>query len=447
MNPFFLPPFVRASFCNRKKPQQSGWRSVAFQTIAVLLLATASFAQKPQAFIPTKSPAAVGFSPERLARLDALLQGFIDRGIAPNAVTFVARRGQVVHHKAYGYRNLDGRVPLKTDDLFRIASQTKALTTAALLMLLEEGKFLAEDPISKYIPAFKNPKVLVTHDAATGRYETRPARSEITIHQLLTHTAGIPYEHPLQNDPKFRVPFFNSLEPERLEDVVNRLAARPLVAEPGEKFVYGLNTDILGRLIEVLSGQPFDQFLKTRLLDPLGMTDTHFYLPEAKAGRLVELYSKPTMTAALTVHENAAYRTYPVAGAKTYLSGGAGLISTVTDYARFCQFILNDGRFNGRQLLSPKTIALMKRNQIGPLEVWDRADGFSYGLQVFSERSRSAGNATAGALTWGGMYCSDYTIDPQEDLILLVFTNVQPYAHYNEFVRTFRNVVYQALVD
>jgi CubicO group peptidase (beta-lactamase class C family) len=429
---------------NRRK---SGRRFAAVQTIVFLLLATATFAQQPQQLTPAKSPANVGFAPERLARLDALLQGFVDQGIAPNAVTFVARRGQVIHHKAFGYSNLEKRTPLKTDDLFRIASQTKALTTAALLMLLEEGKFLAEDPISKYIPAFKNPKVLTTHNAETGQYETRPAKSEITIHHLLTHTAGIPYEHPLQNDPKFRVPFFNSLEADRLEDVVNRIAARPLVADPGEKFVYGLNTDVLSRLIEVLAGQPLDQFLKTRLLDPLGMTDTHFYLPAAKAGRLVELYSKPTTTAKLSLHENAAYRTYPVTGAKTYFSGGAGLISTVGDYAKFCQFLLNGGRFNGQQLLSPKTVALMARNQTGSLEVWDRGDGFSYGLQVFGERSRYAGNASIGALSWGGMYCSEYTIDPKEDLILLVFTNVQPYAHYSEFVRKFRNVVYQALVD
>lgn len=422
--------------------------------LPLVLLTTLAIAQpKPQSFTPAKSPAEVGFSAGRLKRLDAFLQGLIDQGIAPNAVTFVARHGKIVHHKAFGYSNLAKKTPLKRDDIYRIASQSKAVTTVALMTLLEEERFLLDDPISKYIPAFKNPKVLVSYDRKNptgGSYDTRPAKSEITIRQLLAHNAGIPYEHPLDKRPEFAVPFFNSTRPDKLEDMVNRLATRPLLNDPGtdstgKGFVYGLNTDIIGRLVEVLAGKPLDQALRERVLDPLGMTDTHFYLPDAKAGRLVELYSKASADQPLSLHTNEAYRSYAVSGAKTYFSGGAGLVSTVEDYAKFCQMLLNGGTFNNRRILGRKTIDMMTRNQIGAAEVWDRRDKFGLGFQLITEGSHYGDLATPGAYTWGGMYCSEFTIDPNEDLIILVFTNVQPYAHYNDFVRKFRTAVYQAL--
>ncbi|MFN4145261.1 MAG: serine hydrolase domain-containing protein [Runella sp.] len=398
-----------------------------------------------QGFTTAKTPEEVGFSSERLKKLDRLLEGFVNQGIAPNAVTFIARRGKIVHFKAFGYSHLEKKTPLKKDDIFRIASQTKALTTVALLTLYEEGRFLLEDPVSKYIPAFKNPRVLESYDKTSLMFTTRPAKREITIRDLLTHTAGIPYEHPLENRPEFKVPYFNSLENDILADVVNKIAARPLLSDPGEKFVYGLNTDVLGRLIEVLSGIPFDQFLKERVLDPLGMTDTHFYLPDTKASRLVELYSKGKPDDKLTLHPNNAYRQYAISGAKSYFSGGAGLLSTIEDYAKFCQMLLNGGTFNGKQILSRKTVQLMSSNHIGELTVWDRNDKFGFGLQIITQESRYGDQATPGSLTWGGMYCSEYTIDPKEELIMLVFTNVQPYAHYSEFVRKFRILTYQAL--
>ena len=393
------------------------------------------------AFAQTPAP----FAPDRLKRLDELMQGFIDKGIAPNAVTYVMHNGKVVHYKAYGYRNLETKIPLRRDDIFRIASQSKALTTAALMTLFEEQKFLLDDPIAKYIPAFKDPKVLTSVDKEKGTYQTRPAIRDITIRHLLAHNAGIPYEHPLQDRPEFSVPFFNSLKPDKLEDVVNRIAARPLTKDPGEGFVYGLNTDVIGRLVEILSGKSLDAALRERVLEPLGMKDTHFYLPADKADRLVELYSKGSADKPLTLHTNNDYRTYPVAGAKTYFSGGAGLSSTIEDYARFCQMMLNGGSLGGRRILARKTVEMMLRNEIGESEVWDRQDKFGLGFQLITDRSHYGDQATPGAYTWGGMYCSEYTIDPKENLIMLVFTNVQPYAHYTEFVRKFRMAVYQAL--
>ncbi len=401
--------------------------------------------QDPQTFTLAKSVEEAGFSSERLKRLDVLMQSFISDGIAPNAVTFVARNGKIVAYNAYGYSNLEKKNILKKDDIFRVASQTKLVATVGLLTLFEKGKFLLDDPISKYIPEFKNPRVLENVDAKSNTFETRAAKSEITIRQLLSHTAGIPYEHPLDNRPEFKVPFFNSTQPEVLADVVKRIAARPLINDPGTAFVYGLNTDVIGYLIEILSGKKLDSFLKETVLDPLGMKDTYFYLPENKADRLVELYSKESTNVPLTVHTNNEYRFSATTGAKSYFSAGAGMVSTIEDYAKLCQMLLNYGSFNNQQILGRKTVEMMYRNEIGELEVWDRKDKFGLGLQIITDESHYGANTTPGALTWGGMYCSEYTIDPKENLILLVFTNVHPYTYYGDFVRKFRISVYQAL--
>lgn len=412
-----------------------------------LILITGVKAQLPQVFTVAKTPEEVGFSTERLQRLDTHFQEVIDKGIAPNIVTFIAKKGKIVHYKAFGYSNLETKTALKKDAIFRIASQSKLITTVGLLMLLEEGKFFLDEPISKYIPAFKNPKVLVSVDEKDkSKYVTRPAKSEITIRQLLSHSAGIPYEHALQDLPEFKVPFYCSTENDILKDVVDKIAARPLIADPGTQFVYGLNTDVIGRLIEVLSGMSFDEYLRKKVLDPLGMNDTYFYLPNAKAPRLVELYSKANTTDKLSIHANETYRKYAISGEKSYFSGGAGLLSTVEDYAKICQFILNKGEFNGKRLLARSTVDIMARNQIGESFVWDRNDKFGLGLQIISSESHYGDNATAGSLTWGGMYCSEYTIDPKEETIMLVFTNVHPYAHYSEIVRKFRILVYQAML-
>ncbi|MFC5409477.1 serine hydrolase domain-containing protein [Larkinella bovis] len=410
----------------------------------VLACSLAGFAQ-PMSFRPADAPGEAGFSAESLKRIDDLMQGFIDKGLAPNAVTFVARNSKIIHFKAYGYSNLEKKTPLKRDDIFRIASQSKAITTVTLMTLFEEQKFLLDDPIANYIPAFKNPRVLVSVDKEKGTYETRPAKRDITIRHLLSHNAGIPYEHPLDQRPEFKVPYLNSLQPDKLEDVVNRLATRPLVQDPGETFTYGLNTDIIGRLVEILSGKPLDVAMRERVLEPLGMNDTHFYLPASKASRLVELYAKGSADKPLSLHDNVSNRTYPVAGAKTYFAGGAGLVGPIEDYAKFCQMLLNGGSFNEKRILGRKTVDMMLENQIGEAEVWDRRDKFGLGFQLITSRSHYGDQATPGAYTWGGAYCSEYTIDPKENLILLVYTNVMPYAHYTDFVRKFRMAVYQAM--
>jgi len=411
-----------------------------------LLPCSLAFAQ-PQQFSLTTEPETVGFSAERLERLDAFLKKMVADGLAPNAVTFVARKGEVVHHRAFGFHDLEARQAVKKDDIFRIASQTKSVVTTGLMMLYEQGAFLLDDPVAKYIPAFEKPKILESYDEETLMYTTRPATKTLTIRHILTHTSGIPSGHPLEKRPEFTFPYLHSLEADVLEDVVHKIASRPLTHEPGEQFTYGLSIDIVARLIEVLSGQPLDEYLSEHIFEPLGMQDTHFYLPTEKADRLVELYSKASPEDELTVHKNQTFRTFPVAGAQTFFSGGAGLVSTVEDYANFCQMLLNGGSFNDRQLLSPATVELMTRNHIGELEVWDRKDGFGFSFQIVQADTDYANPAPPGSYTWGGKYCSEFTIDPKNELIMLVFTNVDPYAHYEEFLRKFRILVYQALVE
>lgn len=413
----------------------------------LLLLSLTHLSAQQQSFTPNADPEALGFDVERLAKLDQFLEGLVEDNIVPNAVTFVARRGEVLHHKAFGYHTLEGERAVRKDDIFRIASQTKALVTVGLMMLFEEGAFLLEDPIEKYIPAFANPRVLSEYDEETLEYTTRPAKSSITIRQLLSHSAGIPYFHPLEERPEFQVPYFASLEDESTENVVNRIALRPLLHDPGTEFTYGLNTDIIGRLVEILSGQSLDEYMRERVFRPLGMEDSYFYLPADKGDRLVTLYSKLGVDDPLILHENETYRNFPITGAKRYFSAGAGSVGTIADYAKFCQMMLNEGMFNGQRLLAPSTVRLMIRNHIGESEVWDRGDKFGLGFMLITPGSRYGDQATPGSYKWGGMYCSEYTIDPEEDLIMLIYTNVHPVPQYGEIVRKFRIMVYSALTN
>ncbi|HVG16350.1 MAG TPA: serine hydrolase domain-containing protein [Chitinophagaceae bacterium] len=412
------------------------------------LLVKAQQTVSPQNFVETGATNTLRFSKEGLNRIDQWVQQFIDSGNVPNAVIFVAQKGNVVYHKAFGYSNIEKKRRAANTDIFRIASQTKAIASVALMTFFEEGKFLLDEPVSKYIPAFKNPVVLVSYDTlhpATGKYTTRPAASEITIRQLLSHTAGIPYGHPLDARAEFKVPYLNSMNPDKLEDVINRLAKRPLIADPGKGFIYGLNTDVIGRLVEVIAGKPLDVVIKERVTGPLGMNDTYFYLPNEKKERLVELYSKEKKNDPITVSANDTFRLYPVAGAQTYFTAGAGMVSTALDYAKFCQMLLNGGTFNNNRVLGKSTIELMTQNHIGNLEVWDRKDKFGLGFEIISDASTYADLASPGSFGWGGAYCSDYLIDPKEEIVLQLFTNILPYAYGSEFNRKLKILIYEAL--
>lgn len=379
---------------------------------------------------------------ERLCRIDTAFQCAVDQGILPQAVTLVIHKGNIIHYKAYGWRNIEKKIKCEKDDIFRIASQTKAISVCALMTLWEQGLFRLDDPIKKYIPAFENMQVLDSFDVTTRKYTTRPAKRDITIRDLMTHTSGICYNGvhwDIAIDSG--VPPLNSLEKITLEEVVNRIAKLPLAHDPGEKFTYSMNIEVLGRLAEILSGKPIDKFLKETIFDPLGMTDTYFYLPKEKKNRLVTLYTYPE-GGPLQKSNHPIYQSYPIAGAKTYCSTGAGLSGTALDYAKFCQMVMNGGEFNNHRILGRKTIEMMMRNNVHDL----RGEiGFGLAWDVFRPQYVYKTIVSEGASRWGGMFGTDYIIDPAEDLIVIMYTNFEVNGTGVNFKEMLHNTTYQTL--
>ena len=405
---------------------------------------TATFAQ---VLTPAK-PEAAGMSAERLRRIDQMVNGLIESNAAPGAVVLIARNGKIVYHQAYGYSDTESKKPMLRDNIFRIASQTKAITSLAVMMLWEEGKFLLDDPVSKYIPVFKNPKVLKAFNPEDSSYIAEPAGKEITIRQLLTHTSGIDYAAIGSAEfkaiyAKAGVPSGIGNDSDVLADKMRILGTLPLKHLPGERWTYGLNSDVLGYLVEIWSGIPFDQFLKKRIFDPLGMKDTYFYLPKEKHDRLVPLYSG--RDGKLEKQKSKAYDgvdpDYPYLNGK-YFSGGAGLSSTVEDYARFLQLFLNNGQYNNVRLLSRKTVEFMLTNQqqmAGAFPV-----GLGFGLETSANDHISV--VSPGSFSWGGAFNTSYWADPKEKIIGLIYTNIYN-ASTGNLGEKMRVLTYQAVSD
>lgn len=369
------------------------------------------------------SPVSVGLSPERLDRIDAMIEDAIAAEQIPGAVALIARDGKIAYHRAYGAADPDGRA-LQLDSIFRIASQTKAITSTAIMMLWEEGHFKLDDNLSEFLPEFANPTVLVAYGSDTRRYSTRPAKSEITIRQLITHNSGIGYGI-IDGDPRMKEIYSDAgitdlfaTEPVVLADNVKKLAALPLLFEPGEEFHYSEGLDVAGRLVEVLSGVPFDEFLRTRIFEPLGMKDTQFYLSDDQVDRLVTV-QRPGEDGWLKYEGTEHYDAdYPIKGTRTWFSGGAGLTSTVHDYAAFLQMYLNGGEYNGTRLLSRTTIKTMMGHQS------DLADTAHYGLafRVVTEAGQNAGGlGSIGTFSWGGYFNTSYFADPDERILAMIF--------------------------
>lgn len=376
-------------------------------------------------------PPQAGVSSERLARIDALCENAVKSGSIPGVVALVARQGKIVYLKAFGMAdNATGRA-LKPDDIFRIASQTKAITATAVMMLWEEGKFGLDDPISKFIPEFKNPQILKTYNAQDGTWTGEPAKREITIRDLLTHTSGLGYGD-IDGDERFRKMYAKakiaiafSSEPITIGDVVKKLAKLPLHHQPGERFTYAMGLDVLGYLIEVVSGMPFDVFLQKKLFEPLGMKDTGFYLPPEKATRLVPV-QMPQNGKWVRLPATFYDPDYPIKGAKSFFSGGGGLCSMARDYATFLQMHLNGGELNGVRILSRPTATLMRSQQV-PTELFGGGDTFfSLAFNVVSERGeRKGGIGSAGTFDWGGYFNTQYFADPKEQLIGILMKQTQ----------------------
>ena len=372
------------------------------------------------------NPKENGLSPERLQRIDNFVNEYLTKGQIPGAVVFIARNEKIVYHKAFGYSDIENKVTLKKDDIFRIASQTKAITSLAVMMLFEEGKFLLDDPISRYIPEFKNPKVLNNLNWADTTYSTVPAKSEITIRQLLTHTSGIDYASIGSQEfkaiyAKAKVPSGIGSSNMVLADKMKILGGLPLKHQPGEQYTYGLNTDVLGYLVEVLSGLSLDQFFKTKIFTPLGMSDTYFYLPKEKHNRLVYLYQtqKGQLSKMIERTYDGSDPQYPKLEGR-YFSGGAGLSSTPEDYAKFLQLFLSKGEYNGVRLLSRKTVELMLTNQIQP----PLTNQFGLGFGLETDKNDYQSIVSLGSFSWGGAFNTHYWADPKEKLVGLIFTNM-----------------------
>lgn len=424
-------------------------------TAMVLFIFTGLTAQtkstKKSPVLTEASPESVGVSAERLAYIDKMCIDAVQSGDLPGIVSMVVRNGKIVHWKAYGMADNQAARTLKRDDIFRIASQSKAITSTAVMMLWEEGKFRLDDPISKFIPEFKDPQVLKSFKYADTTYTTEPAKSEISIRHLLTHTSGIGYGIIDGNEQikmiyqKAGVTDLFTTEKITIAESVKKLAKLPLHHNPGEKYTYSEGLDVLGYFIEVVSGMPFDEFLKLRIFDPLGMNDTRFYFPEDRAARLVAVQHK--VNGNWEKYHVTFYDTdYPVKGAKTFFSGGAGLSSTVKDYATFLQMYLNGGEYNGVRLLSRTTVQSIMGNQTGTLFGGpERFYGLAFGV-LSTEGQDKGGQGSTGTFDWGGYFNTSYFADPKENIIGLIFKQTQGRVN-DETGWKFRQLVFQTIDD
>jgi CubicO group peptidase (beta-lactamase class C family) len=409
-----------------------------------LILPAAVLAQD----LPMAKPEFVGINPDRLARIGtAVDQGIADKRIA-GMVTLIIRRGQVCWFDARGMADREAGKAMKTDSIFRICSMSKPITTTAVMMLYEEGKLTLEDPISKFLPEFKNMTVLVKNPG--GSPTSVPAKNEITIRDLMRHTSGLTY--PWNADLGQAYDDANVASgllqyDGTIGDAVKRLATVPLLFNPGDKWEYSLSVDVLGRLVEVVSGMPLDQFIKTRITDPLGMRDTFFYVPDDKVDRLTAAYTyydgkglnrfPDTPIVETTMSYSA---DYPYHGPRKLFSGGAGLCSTAMDYARFCQMMLNGGRLGDVRILSRKSVELMSHDQLGRI---DPEHGFGLGFGIEGKGPLTEIGST-GAFAWGGFFYTSFFIDPKEDLIVISMAQLHPTGGYNLDARV-KILAYQAL--
>jgi CubicO group peptidase (beta-lactamase class C family) len=370
---------------------------------------------------------------QRLNRIDSLVGAYVKNDWVKGVVTIIVKDNQLVQYKGYGYANAEARIPMKADALFRIMSQTKAITSAGIMILYEQGKLLLDDPVGNYIPEFKNQVVLDKFNARDTTYTTVPAKRNITIRDLLTHSSGIDYAAIGSSTmqaiyAKAGIPsglgYFNA----DLLTEMKKLGKLPLAFQPGERFQYGLNTDLLGCLIEVISGQTLDEFFRRNIFLPLGMNDTYFNVPVSKANRLATVYTEDASRRIIPWSHN--FRNidpdYPTMN-KHYFSGGAGLTSTAFDYAVFLQMLLNGGIYSGKRILSPRTVEMMTSNQLD--FSFNGTNDFGLGFEIVTEKGAARGPRNKGSFSWGGYYGTTYWADPKAKLVCLIMTQHTPNSH------------------
>ena len=387
-----------------------------------------------------------GFDAERLRRVDNYLQAQVDSSRIAGAVGLVMRDGKVVYQRAVGWADKESGRRMTADAMFRIASQTKALTSVAIMILMEEGKIALNNPVSRFIPAYARTTVMVNGQPV-------PATRQITIKDLLTHTAGISYGTdsalaPLYRDkglgPAAGNGWYTADKDEPVCTTMETLATLPFSRQPGEAWVYGYATDILGCVVERASGIPLDQFIRTRITQPLKMSDTHFFVPEAQRNRVVAVYASDMENRIARAPDGARGQGHYVEGPRRSFSGGAGLVSTAGDYARLLQMLLNGGQLEGVRILSPKTVALMSTNQSGSLYP-QPGQSFGLGFSVVERLGADNTLLSAGTYGWGGAYGSQYRVDPSERIVLVFMLNQLP--NRSDVAAKFPTLVYQALVQ
>jgi CubicO group peptidase (beta-lactamase class C family) len=421
----------------------AGLRPVASLLASLVLVATSAIAD--QLDLPTAKPEDVGMSGERLARISPAMQGYIDRKLVPGVITAVVRRGKLVHLDVQGAMDAEAGTPMRDDAIFRIASMTKPITSVALMLLWEEGRFQLTDPVSKFLPEFAAPVVSTSRDASGKTGELIPVERPITIRDMLTHTAG------LANNYIGNTTFYQeTMQPkgdEKLDAYVRRLASLPLNYQPGTAWEYSGATDVVGRLVEVISGQPLDLFLRERIFKPLQMPDTHFWLDGTHATRLTTQY-KPGEDLTIVRDDPGGMGSRWITGPKALFRGAGGLASTTRDYLRFQLMMLNEGELDGVRLLAPSTVRLMTSNHTGDLKLWlaGPGTGFGLGYGVILDRGAAATPLSEGAYYWGGAYCTLSWVDPEQELIGIVMTQVRPYTHIN-IRQDFQVLVHQAIVE
>lgn len=388
-------------------------------------------------------------SAERLKRVDDVLQKYVDDNQIAGAVALVLKDGKPVYERAFGWSDKEAGRKMTTDAIFRIASQTKAITSTAVLMLVEEGKIGITDPVSRFIPSFASTTVAVR--TANGM-EMVPAKRRITIADLLTHTAGISYgTSPLIAKlyeakglgPAAGNGWYTADKDEPICETMERLGTLPFDAQPGEAFVYGYNTDILGCIVEKASGMPLDAFIRQRITEPLGLKDTQFFLPPAERARLATVYASGSDGRIVRAPEGSKGQGHYVDGPRKSFAGGAGLLSTARDYARFLEMIRRGGELDGVRILSPRTVALMTTNQSGTLHSANGL-GFGFGFETV-DRYGAKGMAGTGAFGWGGAYGTTYEVDPSSGLVRVLMIQLMP--NSTDIQPKFSNAVYQALVN
>ena len=418
--------------------------------VSLLIFIHASAQQK----LVEAPPDTQKFSVERLNRIDNMIKRYIDAGKMNGATALIARNGKIVYYRGFGYDDKENKKPMKRDAIFRIASQTKAITSVAVMILFEEGKFLLDDPLSKYIHSFKNPQVLDKFNEADSTYTTVPAKREVTIRDLLNHTSGIGYAQIGSKESnaiyaKNNIRSFYGQGSKSLAEDMQKLGTLPLMHNPGEKFTYGLNTDVLGYLVEVVSEMSLDDFFKKKIFGPLGMKDTYFYIPPEKQNRLATTYY-PDSTGKLQklpdeYYDNGQIKiNFPKTNG-SYFSGGAGLSSTVYDYAIFLQMLLNGGEYDGTRILSRHTIKMMITNQLGDISS-DEKNTFGLGFSIVSNEDSGKEPVSVGTYSWGGIYSTDYWADPEEKIVGLIFKQFwnDPAQETNQ---KFKVMTYAALID